>query len=48
MKFNPKKWYCKKVNSLANVKAHLYKQILISLKLNPSHIKIYVHKLESN
>jgi len=26
-----------KKQQLANVKAHLYKQILISLKLNPSH-----------
>ena len=29
-----------KKQQLANVKAHLYKQILISLKLNPSHQNI--------
>ena len=29
-----------KKQQLANVKAHLYKQILVSLKLNPSHQNI--------
>ena len=33
---------------LSNLKAHLYKQILISLRLNPSHQNVRIQIRESN
>ena len=33
-----------KKQQLSNLKAHLYKQILISLRLNPSHQNIRIQK----
>ncbi|MDC8003150.1 hypothetical protein POV27_03755 [Aureisphaera galaxeae] len=33
-------------NQLSNIKAHLYKQLLVSLRLNPSHQNVRIHLRE--